>query len=304
MRIFILKTSLFVGIICVVDFACGILFDKIWANAKGGATFRDRYICNNLETDILLLGSSRCEHHYNPVIISDSLNLSCYNAGQSGNGIFVTYARYLMIRERKKPYMVVCDINPPFDLLSGYDNRRYLTWLRSYYKRDYISGIFEDIDKTEKYKMLSNLYRYNSRIIEIIVDNIHPIFEDGVKGYIPYKSKMDKKKISLKELNHQRLCYEFDSLKLYYIDKFIDAVGESNIIFVVSPRWYGMDKKTIEPLFEICKKRQVMFVDFSNSPKYVQNDTYFKDGNHLNATGADEFTRDLIKYLKYKKIMY
>ena len=53
----------------------------------------------------------------------------------------------------------------------------------------------------------------------------------------------------------------------------------------------------------ICKERNIPFIDFSNNPKYVHNNAYFADDGHLNARGADEFTKDLIKELREKRIL-
>ena len=44
-------------------------------------------------------------------------------------------------------------------------------------------------------------------------------------------------------------------------------------------------------------------LSYRNSPKYVHNNDYFKDGDHLNARGADEFTRDLIQELRRQEIL-
>ena len=46
-----------------------------------------------------------------------------------------------------------------------------------------------------------------------------------------------------------------------------------------------------------------VFQDFSNNPKYVHCNKYFHDGVHLNAHGADEFTKDLVKKLREQKII-
>lgn len=298
MKKFIIKLFVFFAVIILLDIALGCIFDYFRANAKGGATHRDNYICRDMISDVVMVGSSRCEHHYNPLIIEDSLKMTCYNAGQSGNGIIVAYARYLMSCERKKPQLIIYDINPDFDLLVGYDNHRYLTWLKPYYDKNYVRDIFESIDSTEKYKMMSQMYRYNSRFIEILIDYIHPIFDESIQGFVPCNSEMDKTKINVKEMNNSKVSYKFDSLKLSYIQKFIDIVGQDKLIISISPRWYGLDEESYKPLLEICKEKNVRFVNFSNDPKYVHNDFFFKDGTHLNARGADEFTRDLIKYLR------
>ena len=175
MKRFIIKVALFFAFVVVADVLCGFTLGYFAKNAKGGFTQRDTYICDKLETDFLLMGSSRCVRHYNPQIITDSLGMSCYNTGQMGNGIILNYGRLRMIDERKKPKVVIYDIAPDFDLFVGDDNHRYLTWLKQHYERNGIADIFESIDPTEKYKMISQLYRYNSRIIELMTDYLHPI---------------------------------------------------------------------------------------------------------------------------------
>lgn len=296
MKRFLLKLGLFFALILVADIALGGALGYLANHAKGGFTQRDAYICNRLETDFLLMGSSRCVRHYNPQIITDSLGLSCYNTGQMGNGIILNYGRLRMMDKRQKPKVVVYDINPEFDLLVGDDNHRYLTWLKQHYGREGIDEIFESVDKTEKYKMCSQMYRYNSRIIELLTDFLHPISNARSNGFSPLKGEIDKTKI--RAISKEKKMPKVDSVKWEYINKLIDELEGSKLYFVVSPRWYGMDSMQFKPIMEVCKDRGIPFIDFSNNPKYIHHDEYFKNGNHMNARGADEFTRDLIANLK------
>lgn len=301
MKKFLIKVITFFALLVVLDYASGKVFDYLSAHAKGGMTQRDNYICDELETDILLCGSSRCVHHYNPRIISDSLNLSCYNSGQDGNGIILLYGRLQMIKSHYEPQLIIYDITPEFDLLLGEDDHRYLTWLKPHYDRKGISEIFQSVDKTEKFKMLSNLYRNNSHFIELAVDFFHPIINVDNNGFVPIDKEMDKSKIK-KENGLTDKEFEFDPLKLYYLRKYVEE-EDNRLVFVVSPIWYGMDTAQLQPLIDLCKSFQISLFDYSNNPKYVHNDLYFKDGSHLNARGADEFTRDLIQELKRCKIL-
>ncbi len=296
MKRFLLKLGLFFALILVADIALGGALGYLANHAKGGFTQRDAYICNRLETDFLLMGSSRCVRHYNPQIITDSLGLSCYNTGQMGNGIILNYGRLRMMDERRKPKVVVYDINPEFDLLVGDDNHRYLTWLKQHYDREGIDEIFESVDKTEKYKMCSQMYRYNSRIIELLTDFLHPISNARSNGFSPLKGEIDKTKI--RAISKEKKMPKVDPVKLEYINKLIDELEGSKLYFVVSPRWYGMDSIQFKPIMEVCKDRGIPFIDFSNNPKYVHHDEYFKNGNHMNARGADEFTKDFVTILK------
>lgn len=297
MRKFLFKVGLFLVIVAGVDVAIGFAFKTLEHSAKGGFTLRDNYICDKLVTDILISGSSRCVRHYNPQIISDSLGLSCYNSGQMGNGIILNYGRLRMINERKRPSVVIYDLHPNFDLLVGDDNHRYLTWLKSHWERDGVTGIFNSVDETEKYKMMSQMYRYNSRQIELLIDCFHPITEARSDGFSPLKGELDPSKIRRGRDKKDKVEYTFDPLKIEYIRKMIDEAADSKLYFVVSPIWYGMDTLEFQPVKEICRERGIPFIDFSNDPKYVHQDKWFKDGNHMNERGADEFTRDLVKLL-------
>lgn len=296
MKRFLLKIVLLLLILVGIDFVVGLIFHSLEKNAKGGYTQRDNFICDELETDILILGSSRCVRHYNPQIITDSLEMTCYNSGQMGNGIILNFGRLKMVSERKKPKIVIYDLYPSFDLLGGEDNHKYLTWLKSHYERDGIADIFDSIDQTEKFKMLSRMYRYNSRIVELLADYLLSTSTARNNGFSPLRGELNRTKIG--EVERTQAAYAYDSLKLFYLEKMIDEAKDCRIVFVVSPIWYGMDTSIYEPAKELCRQRGIEFIDFANDAKYVHHDEYFRNGTHMNARGADEFTRDLLKYLR------
>ena len=73
-------------ILVVVDVTFGYLNRFMIKGAKGGQTYCQDYICNHSNEDIIMMGSSRMRHHYNPVIIEQLTGMSCYNAGEDGGG--------------------------------------------------------------------------------------------------------------------------------------------------------------------------------------------------------------------------
>lgn len=298
MKKYLFKITLFFALAFVIDAAVGKVLGYIVENAKGGENGRNNYFCDEIDADILVFGSSRASHHYNSMILIDSLGKSCYNCGQDGNGIILNYARYQLMCQRYRPKLVIYDVLPSFDLLVSDDNHKYLSWIKSKYDRKGIADVFESVDSTEKYKMLSQMYRYNSNYIQAIIDFLHPLQGD-INGFIPIDKKMDTLKISNKK--EAKRSFEFDSLKIAYLNKMLDESQETKFVFVFSPIWYGPDstgQAQLKPVMDICQQRNIPFIDFSNDPKFVHNNEYFYDGVHLNARGADEFTRDLVKYLR------
>lgn len=299
MKRFLYKIVGFVVLAVILDFSIGYILDYMLVRAKGGLDARNNHICFQTNEDVLVMGSSRAAHHYNPDLISQMTGMSCYNCGQDGNGIVLSYGFWKLISSRYHPKLLIYEITPSHDLLSEHDNHRYLGILKPYYYKDGISMIFEDIDQTEKIKMLSNLYRYNSKALNIFTNFVHPVSEVGNKGFLPVDKEMDIMKINTTSelsLNHNK-TYTFDSLKISYFKKLIDEAGDTKLLFVVSPLWYGMDVNQFKPLAQLCKAKRVKLLDFSNSPKYVHNNDFFYDPVHLNLKGANEFTKEIVEYI-------
>ena len=152
--------------------------------------------------------------------------------------------------------------------------------------------------------MLSGMYRHNSSFLQnLIVYLLRMSTDNGINGFRPLIGEMDTMKIAAeKKSDDSKEVYVYDSLKIHYLDKFLEKAKDMKLVFVVSPLWYGQDTLVLEPIKQICEKRNTFIIDFSNSPKYVHNNEYFKDGVHLNARGADEFTKDLIIELRKRKV--
>lgn len=297
MKRFVIKLLYFLAILFVLDRGFGLSMKYLQDHAKGGYVGHHNYILNQANEEILIFGSSRALHHYNPQIIEDSLRMSCYNCGQDGNGIVLFYGWWQIIKDRYQPKMIIYDVNPGFDLLIGEDNSKYLGWLRSEYDNEGVKKVFEVIDPTEKYKMMSMMYRYNSKFLQNIIDYFHPIFSITSNGFLPLKGEMDKMKIKSKKTNDAELV--FDSQKLTYMENFIEDVKARgiNLVFIASPVWYGVPEERFKPLKDICMKQGVQFYNYSNDSNYVHNDVMFKDGSHLNSYGADEFTKNICRFL-------
>ncbi len=298
MKQFVIKLSFLSIIIIICDVVIGKTMDYVVKNITVGGRGRDNYICDKSVDDILIFGSSRAVHHYNSTMIEDSLGMSCYNCGDDGNGIILSYGRLLMIEDRHKPLIIIYDVNPSFDIEQN-DNSKYLGWLKARYERKGIAQIFKDVDKTEQYKMMSNMYRHNSTFFQNLITFLTSISNDtGDKGFRPIDGEFDKMKIDANFDINSDSIENLDSLKIGYIKQFIEASKDAKLFFVVSPIWYGMNTQKTNSVKQLCKEMNIPFIDFSNNYKYVHNSNYFSDGVHLNRIGADEFTKDLISKIK------
>lgn len=302
MKKFLFQLFILLSTIAIIDVSLGHLFKYWHGKITSGDIGKANYIANYANEDVLIFGSSRAELHYNPTIFTDSLGLSSYNCGAKGMGSVVAWARLSMILERHLPKIVILDVLPGVDIYES-DKYVYLGALKTYFDKHGIHEIFDDIDKNEKYKMLCQTYRYNSIFNTYMKDLFHPFSQiskpDSLYGFRPQEGKIDPELIVLnKEYQPQKV----DSVKLKYLNRFIETAKNTLFVVVISPFWTGMDSKELAPIKELCKNNNVPFFDFSNDKKYKFNNELFMDRAHLNTKGANEFTKDLI--IKLRPILH
>lgn len=297
MKRFLVKTALFLAIIFIADRSVGYVFPRIQKHK--GQKNDYTYMFDKCEAEVLIFGSSRAYRHYNPRIIEDSLGLSCYNCGESSMGFIHNYAILQEMMNRYTPKVIIYDFNPYIDIIKDRKrgNYAFLKGLKPYHSRQGIEEVILSIDKNERYKMLSDLYNHNQEINSILNGYIELIPEDGAfyNGFIGTKSKFMYKKV---QRGDRIAGHELDEQKMEYLIKFVDKAKDCKLIFCISPRWFGLGEFYVDKAREISLQYDIPFIDFSNNPKYVHHNELFYDGTHMNARGADEFTRDLIKELK------
>ena len=264
------------------------------AHAKGGATARNEYICKKMSEDIVVFGSSRCVHHYVPALIEDSLHLSCYNAGTDGNGIILLYAKWKMLSARYTPKMIIYDVNEEFDLMPG-DNTRYLGDMRPYYSMEGVDSIMWSVDCNERYKMCSQMYRYNSIWLQMLSDNIKPLSSDE-KGFVAVNRVMDYDSGE----HSSPVVTEYDNLKLFYLKKLVSDCKRDGVklLFCLSPMYKSRNSDIFKPIFEICAENDIPVIDYYSNHDFTTKRDFFYDSVHMNKKGAFAFTKSLIGNLK------
>ena len=294
MKKYFLQIALFFAIVAVVDVAVGKLFRYVQANRSGGRTRAEWYACRVSNEDIIIMGSSRASHHYVPQIISDSLDMSCFNAGQDGNGIILQYGRWKMISERYAPKVLIYDVTPGFDLQEN-DNMAYVDRLKPFCDdrevKKYVSGIFP----MERWKLFSQMYRYNYKFLEMLSD-CNKSKDDQLYGYIPLHGQI-RKEVVERESKTKVKAIEFDETKLQYLERLAQECKAKNtqLIFVVSPYFNGgsYNEESFSPISDIAAKYGLHFY-YLNELEFTDNPNLFKDSYHLNDEGAKAFTAELI----------
>ena len=293
MKKFIINILIFFGIVAVVDFGAGKVFRYLQSHA-GGRTGAEWYACKESNEDVIIMGSSRASHHYVPQIITDSLGLSCFNAGQDGNGIIMQYGRWKMISERYTPKVVIYDVNPAFDLCQN-DNMAYIDRLKPFCDDNEVKNYVASIFPIEKLKLFSQMYCYNYKFIEMSAD-IAKRSGDELKGYIPLKGEI-RKEIVEADQPTKTPSIDVDAVKMYYLEQLAKDCNEKGVklVFVASPafRGGGYTTDTFNGVEIIAKDYDVPFLYYYES-EYSELPDLFKDSQHLNDDGAIAFMNELL----------
>ena len=159
--------------VIVLDFTLGNIYDSLYFSDK--SRNNDRLIHSVLETneDILIFGSSRSIHHYNPIIIQDSLNLTCYNVGVNGQNIYFHLALLKSAIERNNPKIAILDLfSIDFEETSAEWDRESLSILLPFTTRSESSLSTVLLrGKSESLKLKSFIYPFNSLQYQILRNN-------------------------------------------------------------------------------------------------------------------------------------
>lgn len=300
MKKFIVNILVFFFIVAVIDVTVGKLLWYLQSEASGRTGY-EYYACKESNEDIIIMGSSRASHHYVPQIITDSLGMSCYNAGQDGNGIIMQYGRWLMISERYTPKFIIYDVNPSFDLCVN-DNMTYVDRLKPFCHDTKVKQYVSELFPLERLKLFSQMYRYNYKFIEMASDYTKSS-EINNRGYIPLTG-MIRKEIVSADRPIKKLQLDEDEVKIKYILQLAEECKnkEIRLIFVASPAFRGdvYTKDSFTVINKISEEYGSPFLYYFESD-YSEDPELFKDSHHLNENGAQIFTSEIanqiIKYI-------
>ena len=293
-----MKILLFVAVLALIDILSGYCFTLLRGQAKTGQTYKIEYISNVCTDDIIILGSSRADHHYVPSVLEEALNHTCYNAGEMGCGIIPAYARYKMISKRHKPKLVLYEVTPGYDYLEDNDYSAYVGTLRQYLKDKDVRQVYLDFtDELERIRIVSNLYINNSKLIKNLKDAI--LSTPSYKGYEPLYGTLPSDYSSKREKTGYELL-GIDTLKYNYLTRLVEVTKKDGVplVFTISPL-YGDGELPSEYhyIFDLCEEYNIPIINNSNCTK-INDVSYFQDSDHLNDEGATLYSHNVASQVK------
>lgn len=290
-------------LLIVTDFIIGFVADKVVDKMPNysGQIAKDNYRLHRLETDIVILGSSRGSHHYVTSLLSDSIDnymgkeYSIYNAAIDGKFANSNSCAAEMIISRYRPKLVIIDLSE--SQLASKDVAD-IKFSSPFYRKDSIVRKYIDnISFEEKMLMKSSLYRYNGKILRIASSFLHQ--KDVDDGYLPlYGTTIDISKYGEYVKGDS---IETQILNSYSITNFRNVLRKYTaenipLIIVCSPHFRPNNNNN--QLLKLCNEYNVPFIELYDLPYFNEHPELFKDAVHLNNDGAHIYTKIFFEQLK------
>ena len=292
-----LAAALFVFIIVTtLDFGIGSVLKAFYFRETSGIDYRTTYSIEKTRADLLIFGASTATHNYIPGTFEKRLNLSAYNVGRDGNSILYDYAVLKTILKRYTPKIIILDfVNDEFD--RSQDSYDRLSSLLPYYKtHPEIDSIVDLRGPYEKYKMISNIYPFNSLVFTISAGNseFNKKRREDINGFVPlYRTWSDPIKF-----DNSFLHEDVDSNKVRVYEYFIrDCVSANVELYIISsPLFVKSDYVNTSVALgkAIAEKYKARFFDYSQDTVMLNNRNLFADIAHLNVSGASVYSNKVI----------
>ena len=298
---FCVATLVVLASVTVVDVAVGKVMDWMMPHISNqGDTGKTYFSLYDVNTPIVIVGSSRAAHHYVTQMIEDSLGAPAYNVGRDGcffsynccvvNSILDRYSPKLIIWENGANYLYEGS-TPLENLYPYYESNTWVT-----------KAIKEDLPWTENVKLMSSLYRYNSVIHRVIMRYFgrKSFVDETEKGYLPLKPKKLQEALELMPIEN-----DSKTLSEVKIARFRSVLARAHnkgvkMVVVYSPmyRICNLDDKSAVKMREICEQYGMLFLNNSQLPYFLENPSLFNDATHMNDDGARLYTNIFLKQIK------
>ena len=303
----IINILFFVAALVAVDQIGGraldYLSDRLYAaHPTDDKTF---YTANAVDADIVIMGASNATGSYISKQIADSTDMTCFNAAILGR--FADYQcclLRLLLRHHKPKYLLWEIGEFAFsDFFADMDYNGSVDIYPYYDKDDYVRSYIDRKDQWQRLRMLSRLYRHNSKLMDYL-SLMHSQNSDSLLGYEPLPStgyeypeyKEETRTVEEYEASFSQARYETIKRTIDYCHK-----QGVKVIITSSPRYVKDSIKEglmYKKMCELADECRCPYIEFLDDERFTKDNTLFYDAGHLNSQGAEKYMKIFIPKLK------
>lgn len=270
-------------------------------------------ISGNINSQLLVYGSSRAWVHIDPAMIEKEIQKSCYNLGIDGHTFWLQYLRHLeYMKNNTKPQTIIYSVDcftlqKLKDLYNYPQFLPYMLFDSEFYKYTSSYNGFGFFDYFVPLLRYYGEHDATQKAIDLIFSDPPPSFRH--KGYMGMERVWDAGLLNALKQS-QSIEFNLDQDSIALLEQFVTECRNNDIelILVYTPEYREGQKiiknrnDIINIFREIAQKNNIPFLDYSDSP-LCENTEYFYNATHLNKKGAELFTEQLIHDLKKSKLL-
>lgn len=253
-----------------------------------------------INSDVLIMGSSRAYVQINPQIIDSILNVNSYNLGANGRLVDAQILKYHVFRQKQNvvPKLIIYEVHAgTMDISNKYERIQYTPYLYDPYLW-LLTHQHEDFTIADGIIPLWRYLDYNTEIMSIM-RNESAYCKDKYKLAKGFRGN-DKEWNGEEFKKRKTISYNKNPEAMQLFDDFLAECKQENIkvVLVMAPYYIGATKKVkdyagMQKMFSgYAEKYDYGFLDYTyDSISY--DTTYFYNAMHLNRTGATLFSEKL-----------
>lgn len=263
-----------------------------------------------LKTDLAIFGSSRAFIHVNPKILAQKLDQKVYNFGLNGSKFGMQYYRFkqfLKYNPSPKTIVWVLDSFSFSKIDKLYQPNQYVPFMLF---NDSLYQQLKPYPSTHLLDFIVPLWRYRDQSYwKDEVRKSQKLQKEGLYRYKGFRSYNRQWSVNLDELPAK--LADFDQHEYVLLDEMINRCEAEKIqlIFVIAPEFIQGQHKMLNRDLIINRYKntlahdQLPFIDYSTDSLSYKKSLFY-NSTHMNASGADAFSKeladDLLRILKEK----
>ena len=246
----------------VMDRILGIGLGYLYRISNTTDEYKISYSNESTRDSLLFIGSSRCLHHYAPLIFEKELGMTCFNAADWG--IKNIYFHYGLLGNA--PYCGMSEACNEMLKISGNYWPYQLSWV----------------------------YRYTGSLPSLLTGKLGSM-DRSLKGWKPLDGVLDTTGLVAEEYP-----FPIKQEKVDLLERFIKDCKERNIklSIIVSPMYICSKEDVYRIPKDLAAKYQIPFMDHYRDSAFVGHPELFYDFGHLNRKGAELYSEMISKELK------
>lgn len=299
---FLLSAVIVLCSVIVLDIAAGEVLNRMLPQVSPQTAIGKTYFAlNEVNTPVVIVGSSRASHHYISQMIEDSLGKDTYNVGRDGcffsdnicviNSILDRYCPEIIIWELSSSSLYESNDDPLDNLYPYYNENLWITEMINLKE-----------DRSIRLCLKSHLYKNNSKILRICMRLLTNSGElDPDKGYEPL---IPRNWIAASKTDTSTQENKIDLLKMKMLKNIVERAKKEGAELIVADSPIYSERCNIEslpnnnPIQEILSENDIRYLDNRYIDKFVLHSEYFNDRTHLNSVGAEVYTTYFLEQIE------